>query len=63
MNTRVYVVDTTQEVDNENYVSDIALFMYEAEKQGTVFTLDGFNNAFNGGEINSNTDLIEIVTK
>ena len=36
------------------------LFIKNAERQGTVFSLEGFQHAFNDGQINSNTDLILI---
>ena len=35
--------------------------MDEAEAQGRVYTLKGFQNAFNNDEINTSTDLIKII--
>lgn len=37
-------------------------FMTEAERQGTVYSLEGFVNSFNNGDnINSSTDVIRII--
>ena len=59
--TKVYVVDTTQEIKVDNYFDDLNSFMYVSEKQGNVYSLQGFQNAFNNEEINSNTDLIKLI--
>ena len=59
---RVYVVDT------DNQFSELSVkemtneqFMAEAEMLGTVYTFEGFEKAFNNGEIQSDTDYIEYV--
>ena len=59
--TKVYVIDTTQEVKNDNYINDLNSFMNISEKQGNVYSLQGFQNAFNNEEINSSTDLIKFI--
>ena len=59
--TKVYVVDTTQEIKDDNYFADINSFMNVSEKQGNVYSLQGFQNAFNNEIINSNTDLIKLI--
>ena len=60
---RVYVIDT-----NDERVDDIDLleltdeeFMFEAEEQGRIYTLEGFTEAFNLEEINSSLDVIRII--
>ena len=58
---KVYVIDTTQEVKNDNYINDLNSFMNISEKQGNVYSLQGFQNAFNNEEINSSTDLIKFI--
>lgn len=64
--TRVYVYDV--EATDENFelipIEDITdeEFMEEAEKQGRVYTLKGFEKALNEtGEINTNTDIIRFI--
>ena len=66
METRVYVYDV--EATDENFelipIEDITdeEFMEEAEKQGRVYTLKGFEKALNEtGEINTNTDIIRFI--
>lgn len=61
METKVYVVDTTQEITDENYFGYEISFMNEAERQGNVYSLKGFQDAFNNDKINTNTDLIKII--
>jgi hypothetical protein len=58
---RVYVIDP------ENKFSEFSItqmtdeqFMAEAEMLGTVYTLEGFEKAFNEGEIQSESDYIKI---
>jgi hypothetical protein len=51
---RVADIPDTDELTNEE-------FMFEAEEQGRIYTLDGFVNAFNFEEINTNTDVIRII--
>ena len=37
------------------------LFMDVAEKQGDVYTQQGFKDAFNNAEINTNTQFLRII--
>lgn len=59
MEKRVYVIDTTNlekgfvEMSKEE-------FMDESEKQGRVYSLEGFQRAFNEEEVNVATDIILI---
>jgi hypothetical protein len=61
--TRVYVVDTEDDRMNDVYWEELTNeeFMFEAEEQGRVYTLDGFAKAFNSEEINSTTDAIRFI--
>jgi hypothetical protein len=61
--TRVYVVDTEDERMDDVYWEELTdeEFMFEAEEQGRVYTLDGFAKAFNFEEINSSTDAIRFI--
>jgi hypothetical protein len=59
---RVYVVDT------DNQFSELSVkemtneqFTAEAEMLGTVYTFEGFEKAFNNGEIQSDTDYIKLI--
>ena len=62
MKTRVYAIDL-YELDTEIPVWDLddEQFMDLAEQQGKVWTLQGFENAFNNEQI-SDTWIIRIVT-
>lgn len=60
--TRVYVVD----IDDNNYNGDETSdedFMDMAEADGRVYSLDGFQYAFNFGEVNTNIDVIRFITQ
>ena len=59
---RVYVVDTENQY-SEVLVKDMTdeQFMAEAEMLGTVYTLEGFEEAFNDGRIQSDMDFIKII--
>lgn len=61
--TRVYVVDLgdarVDDVDVQGLTNEE--FQFEAEEQGRVYTLDGFSEAFNSEDINSNTDVIRFI--
>jgi len=61
--TRVYVVDIEDERMVDVYWEELTdeEFMFEAEEQGKVYTLDGFAKAFNFEEINSSTDAIRFI--
>lgn len=57
---RVYVVD----VDDNNYNGDETSdedFMNMAEADGRVYSFEGFQYAFNFGEVNTNTDVIRFI--
>lgn len=50
METRIYAIDTDTD-DLDVTLLDDEGFAYHAEQQGKVWTLEGFQNAFNSGEI------------
>lgn len=58
---RVYVIDTylIEEENAINYTDND--FMEVAERLGTVFTLKGFENAFNNEELNTHVDYIRFI--
>lgn len=59
--TRVYVVDMNDNnFDGDNTTDEE--FMTLAEENGRVYTLDGFQEAFNFEEINSSIDVIRFIT-
>lgn len=64
--TRVYLVNvglTEEGVTNEDYLLEDEFFMDEAERQGTVFSLNTFASQFNNDEIkiNNNTHYIRFI--
>ena len=61
--TRVYLIDSSDERVEDISIIDLTNeeFIFEAEEQGKIYTLDGFAIAFNNEEINSNTDFIRII--
>lgn len=50
METRVYAISIDDLEVNPNELSDLE-FISESEKQGFVFSLRGFQDAFNNGEV------------
>ena len=59
--TRVYVVDMNDNnFDGDNTTDEE--FMTLAEENGRVYTLDGFQEAFNFEEINSSIDVIRFIS-
>ena len=58
---RVYVIDTylIEEENAINYTDND--FMEVAERLGTVFTLKGFEKAFNNEELNTHVDYIRFI--
>jgi restriction endonuclease Mrr len=62
--TRVYVInshdDRVEYIVNLNDLTNDE-FMVEAEEQGRVYTLKGFQIAFNESEVNSETDVIRFI--
>ena len=58
---RVYMIDIDDlDIPKFDKITD-KIFMEISEKQGNVYSLGGFTKAFNGEEINSNTDIIRII--
>ena len=59
---RVYAIDTfnLQKQDWSNLTNEE--FMTLAEEEGNVYTLEGFQEAFNLEEINSSIDVIRFIT-
>jgi hypothetical protein len=58
--TRVYIVKvglTKEGITDEDYLIVDDLFMIEAERQGTVYTLDEFTRQFNDEEITVNNSI------
>ena len=60
---RVYLIDTDLLLADINY-SELTdeEFMEEAEEQGGVYSLQGFQNAFNYSDINANAEVIRFIT-
>lgn len=59
--TRVYVVDlNNNDFDGDNTTDEE--FMKMAENDGRVYTIDGFQQAFNFEEINSSIDVIRFIS-
>lgn len=56
---RVYVIDTTN-LDKGFEEMSQEEFMTESERQGRVYSIQGFQRAFNEEEVNVNTDVILI---
>ena len=62
MKTRIYVIDIDNyEFDTPPIKWNDGKFMSEAEIQGGVYSLEGFEEAFNSGYINSETYFIRII--
>jgi len=57
----VYVSDTKEGVTDGDYLIDDECFMDEAERQGNVYSLIGFQEAFNNDEIHSTLCFIRII--
>lgn len=61
---RVYVVNTSDErvsdIDSFTDLTDEE-FMFEAEEQGRVYTLEGFQRAFNLSDVNTQSDVIRFI--
>jgi len=62
--TRVYVLDTADFGEQTKHHSDLTNdeFQTLAEEQGRVYTLGGFQEAFNSEEINSTIDIIRVIS-
>lgn len=57
---RVYAVDVDILENYTNLITD-DVFIELAEKQGTVYSLKGFELAFNYQELNTSTDIIRFI--
>jgi hypothetical protein len=60
---RVYVLDC-QDISIDKGFTELTEkeWMDECERQGRVYTLEGFQRAFNEEEINSSIDVIRFIT-
>jgi len=64
--TRVYVLDcSTNDFDfrGKELAGDYEAIMTEAEKRGTVYSLEGFENDINDEELDLNNSFIYISNK
>lgn len=62
METRVYVANVENYEFNDSPRSwDYERFMSEAEIQGGVYTLNGFQEAFNDETVNSSVEFIRFI--
>lgn len=59
MELRFYLIDTDN-TDIDVINASKKQFVEESERQGTVYSLEGFQKAFNQGSINSHTDQLRI---
>lgn len=59
--TRVYVVDTHSLYSKPHWEVSQEDFMMLAENQGTVYTLQSFQDDFNIGKINETTSVIRFI--
>lgn len=57
---RVYVVDVDVFENVDEFITNEKI-MEIAESTGRVYSLNGFQVAFNNLEVNTNTDLIRII--
>jgi|688.fasta_scaffold99251_1 hypothetical protein len=61
---RVYVVNThderVEDIEDFHDLTDEE-FMFEAEEQGRVYTIEGFQRAFNDNEVNTEIDFIRFI--
>jgi len=58
--TRVYLLTVEDSDISEENMSD-GEFMKLAEEKGSVYSLEGFQQAFNWEEVNSSTDVIRFI--
>ena len=58
--TRVYVIDTFNVRGNWNDLTDEE-FITLAEQDGNIYTLEGFQEAFNAQDINTEIDVIRFI--
>lgn len=58
--TRIYVLEPDGEFNSADELSNDE-FQTLAEEQGRVYTLEGFQEAFNLAEINSSIDFIRFI--
>ena len=57
---RIYVVNVDTLEEQTGLITD-DVFIELAEKQGTVYSLKGFELAFNYQELNTSTDIIRFI--
>ncbi len=64
METIFYLVNPddprVEDIESINELTDEE-FVFEAEAQGNVYSLNGFEAAFNSGDINSYNDFLRII--
>jgi hypothetical protein len=58
---RVFVVDVDQADDNFEPKCDDETFMTQAEMNGTVYSLNGFQEAFNNNEVSTENAFIRFI--
>ena len=60
--TRVYALDT-QDISIDKGFEELSEeeWITECERQGRVYTLQGFQRAFNNEEVNTNVDIIRFI--
>jgi len=67
MGTKIYLINienVNKDIEDKAWSVDGLSdeeFMTEAERQGTVYSLKGFEKDFNDMEINTFTDVIKII--
>ncbi len=57
---RAYVVDVDVVENYTEFITD-DIFIELAEKRGSVYTLKGFELAFNYQELNTSTDMVKFI--
>lgn len=58
---RVYGVDVNEAPDDALESGNTERFIEEAEAQGLIWSLEGFQHQFNSGELNQDNILIKII--
>ena len=61
MKTRIYIINVPENKGSDDFTDDE--FMDMAEEQGTVYSLKGFQNAFNYEDGINENKYIRIITK
>jgi hypothetical protein len=60
--TRVYVIDTQEHINDLAYTDEEFMTQAEESEDGRIYTLQGFQEAFNQEEINSAIDVIRFIS-